>query len=67
MVLFFMKEIKGAIVSQNHRRSQGGGWPKGPRPPQPKCQQRQKFGKKALFFYFQFVLVSLRTTVINNK
>ena len=22
---FFMKELKGAILSQNHRRSQGGG------------------------------------------
>ena len=27
--MFFMKELKGAILSQNHRRSQGGG-PGGP-------------------------------------
>ena len=34
---FFMKELKGAILSQNHRRSQGGG--PGGRAPQSKCHQ----------------------------
>ena len=29
--MFFMKEFKGAILSQNHRLSQGGG-PGGPDP-----------------------------------
>ena len=35
-----MKELKGTILSQNHRRSQGPG------PPQLKCHQQQKYIKK---------------------
>ena len=31
MFAFFMKELKGSILSQNHWRSQGGG-PRGPGP-----------------------------------
>ena len=55
-----MKELKGAILSQNHRRSQGGG-PGGPgpaieMPPITKI-------KKNLFLHFQFLVASLRTTV----
>ena len=77
---FFMKEFKGAILSQNHGRSQRGGQlrlkcqgsgqlklkkaraPSTEMPPMKKIHE-----KKTLFLYFQFVLASLRTTVINNK
>ena len=55
-----MKELRGAILSQNHWRSQGVS--KGSGPPQSKCHQWQKFNKKALFLHFQFLLASLRTT-----
>ena len=57
-----MKKLKGAILSQNHRRSQESG-PVGPGIPQLKCHQWQKFEKKNLFLHFQFLLASLRTTV----
>ena len=45
-----MKELKGAILSQTHRRSQGVG----PGPLQLKRHQLQKFDKKALFLHFHF-------------
>ena len=63
MLLFFMKEIKGAILSQNHRRSQGGGGPRRPGPHNRNASNEKKIDKKALLFYFQFVSASLRTTV----
>ena len=60
-MFFFMKELRGAILSQIHWRSVGVA--KGTRHPQLKCHQWQKFVKKALFLHFQFLLASLRTTV----
>ena len=66
-----MKELKGAILSQNHRRSQETG-AVGPSTPQLKCHQWQKFDKKPCFFNFSFfehlcVQQYRRSTVINNK
>ena len=63
--MFFMKELRGAILSQNHRRSQGVA--EGTRAPSIKMHQWQKFVKKALFLHFQFLLASLRTTVHANN
>ena len=61
-----MKELRGAIFSQNHWRSQGVAEETRAFlikiPPMAKICQ-----KKALFLDFQFLLASLRTTVINNK
>ena len=62
-----MKELKGAILSQNHTRSQGGGVFLRAWAPSIEMYQQQKFDKKALFLHFQFLLASLRATVINNK
>ena len=45
-----MKELKGEILSQNHRRSQGAA--QGARAP---SIELQKFDKKSLFLYFQFL------------
>ena len=56
-----MKELRRAILSQNHWRSVGVA--EGTRHPQSKCRQWQKVVKKALFRHFQFLLASLRTTV----
>ena len=56
-----MKELREAILSQIIGVARG--WPRGPEPPQSKCHQWQKFVKKALFLYYQFLLASLRTTV----
>ena len=61
MLLFFMKEIKGAILSQNHRHSQGGG-PRGPGPHNRNASNDKNL-TKSLVVFFQFVLASLRTTV----
>ena len=61
-----MKELKGAILSQNHRRSRGCG-PGGPGPFNPNATNDTNLTKKVLFLHFQFLLASLRTTVINNK
>ena len=58
---FFMKELRGGILSENHWRSQGVA--EGIRAPSIKIHQWQKFVKKALFLHFQFLLASLRTTV----
>ena len=66
MFFVFMKEFKGAILSQNHRRSQGCG-PGGPGPFNRNATNEKKLTKKVLFLHFQFLLASLRTTVINNK
>ena len=57
-----MKEVKGAILSQNHRRSQEGG-PGGPGPLNRNATNDKTLTKKALFLHFQFLLASLRTTV----
>ena len=56
-----MKELRGAILSQNHWRSQGV--VEGTRAPSIKMPPMEKFVKKALFLHFQFLLASLRTTV----
>ena len=61
-MFFFMKELKGAILSQNHMRSQVVG--EGSRAPSIEMPPMTKFDKKALFLYFQFLLASLRTTVL---
>ena len=57
-----MKERKGAILSQNHRRSQGGG-PGGRGPLNQNATNDANLTKKVLFLHFQFLLASLRTTV----
>ena len=57
-----MKELKGAILSQNHRRSHGGG-PGGPGPLNRNAANDKNLIKKALFLLFQFLLASLRKTV----
>ena len=54
-----MKELKGAILSQNHRRSQGGG-PGGLGPLDRNATNDTNLTKKVLF---QFLLASLRRTV----
>ena len=56
-----MKELKGAILSQNHMRRQGVA--QGARVPTIEMPPIQKFDKKALFLHFLFLLASLRTTV----
>ena len=58
-----MKELKGAILSQNHRRSQGGG-PGGPGPLNRNATKDTNLTKKVLFLHFQFLLASLRKTVL---
>ena len=60
--IFFMKELKGAILSQNHKRSQESS-PRGPRPLNWNATNDKNLTKKALFLHFQFLLTSLRTTV----
>ena len=57
-----MKELRGAILSQNHWRSKGGG----PGPLNRNATNDKNFTKKPCFFIFSF-FASLRTTVINNK
>ena len=57
-----MKELKGAILSQNHRRSQGGG-PGGPGPLNRNATNDTNLTKKVLFLHFQFLVASLRRTV----
>ena len=47
-----MKELKDAIVSQNHKRSQGVA--QGARAPSIKMPPMTKIYKKALFLHFQF-------------
>ena len=61
-----MQELKGAILSQNHRRSQGAG-SGGPGPLNRNANNDKTLTKKPCFFHFQFLLASLRTTVLNNK
>ena len=51
--VFFMKEVKGAILSQNHRRSQGGG-PWGPSPLNRNATNVKSLTKKPGFFIFSF-------------
>ena len=63
--VFFMKELKGAILSQNHRRSQGSG-PGGPEPLNWNATNDKNLPKNTLFLHFQFLLASWRTTVINK-
>ena len=66
-----MKELKGAILSQNYRRSQGGGL-KGPGPLKRTTTDDTNLTKTPCFFIFSFfyhlcVQQYTRTTVINNK
>ena len=49
-----MKELKGAILSENHRRSQGGG----PGPLNRNATNDKNLTKKVLFLHFQFLLAS---------
>ena len=72
-----MKELKDAILSQNHRRSQGvaqgvdqgvvhgwtRGWTRGPGHLNRNATNDKNLTKKALFLHFQFLLAFLRTTV----
>ena len=51
--VFFMKELKGAILSQNHGRSQGGG-PGGPGPLNRNATNDKNLTKKPCFFIFCF-------------
>ena len=61
-MFFFMKElIRGAILSQNHWRSQGVA--EGTRAPLIKMLPMTKICQKTLFLLFQFLLASLRTSV----
>ena len=57
-----MKELKSAILSQNYRRSQGGG-PGGPGPLNQNATNSKNLTKKPLFCHFQLFLASLLTTV----
>ena len=61
-----MKELKGAILSQNHWRIQGVALA-AQAPPIEMPPMTKKIDKKALFLHFQFLLASLRTTVTNNE
>ena len=57
-----MKELKDAILSQNHRRSQEGG-PGGPGLLNRNATNDTNLTKKVLFLYSRFLLASLRTTL----
>ena len=48
-----MEELKGAVLSQNHRCSHGVA--QGARVPLIEMQPMTKFDKKALFLHFQFL------------
>ena len=48
-----MKELKGAILSQNYRRSQGGG-PRGPGPLNWNATNDTNLTKNPSFFIFSF-------------
>ena len=70
-MLFFMKELKGAILSQNHWRSQVGG-PESPGPVNRNATIDKNLTKKFFFFIFGFfwhvcVQQYMRTAVMNNK
>ena len=56
-----MQELKGAILSQNHWRSQGV--TQRARALSIEMPPMTKFDKKALFLHFQFLLASLLATV----
>ena len=61
-MIFFMKElIRGAILSQNHRRSQGVA--EGTRAPLIKMPQMTRICQKSLVSSFSVSLASLRTSV----
>ena len=57
-----MQELKSAILSQNHRRSQEVD-PGDPGPLNRNATNDKSLTKKVLFLHFQFLLASLRTTV----
>ena len=57
--MFFIKESKGTILSQSHRRSQGGGT--GAWAPSIEMPPMTKIYQKNLFLHFQFLLASLPT------
>ena len=67
-MFFLMKELREAILSQNHWRRKGGG-PGRPGPLNRNSINDKNLTKqqKALFLHFQFFSAFLRTTVINNK
>ena len=52
-MFFFMKELKGAVLSQNHRRGQGGG-AGGPDPFNRNATNDKNSTKKPCFFIFTF-------------
>ena len=60
-----MKKLKGTSLSQNHRRSQGGGLG-GPCPLNLNAANDKNL-PKILFLHFQFLLASLRATVQTYK
>ena len=51
--VFFKKKLKGAILFQNHSRSQGGG-PGGPGPLKQNATNDTNLTKKPCFFIFSF-------------
>ena len=55
-MFFFVKNFKGAIWSQNHRRSQGHD-SGGPGPLNSNATNDKNLTKKNLFLDFQFLLV----------
>ena len=57
-----MKELKGAILSQNFRRSQIGG-PRDPGSLNRNATNDKNLTKRPYFVVFSFFLPSLRTTV----
>ena len=59
--MFFMKELKGVILSQNHMRIQGGG--SGCLGPLNRNATNNKRVTKKPCFSFSVFLVSLRATV----
>ena len=66
-----MKELRGAILSQNHWRSQGVA-EETRAPPNQNATNGKNLSKKPCFFIFRFfqhfcVQQFPRTTVINNK
>ena len=61
MFFFSMKELKGAILCQNHRRShEGGAGSQGPL--NRNATNDTNLTKKPCFFIFSFFLASLPTT-----
>ena len=51
-MIFFMKELKGAILSQNYRLARGG--PRGSGPLNQNATNDKNLTKKPCFFIFSF-------------